>query len=295
MNFKEFIENDRENHNSEKFEGTFLDYLELVRKNPDIVKLAHKRIYDMIIEQGVEVLKPEDNPKIKKYLKLKTKKYRDNFKLYLVETDNLIKEAINNNCLVDLLALDGSIDKYDFNVTYVSKEIIKKLSSLDTTSNFIGIVKMKEMNNNFGNRILILDDIQDPGNLGTIIRSSVAFNITDIILSNNSVDLYNDKVIRSSEGMIYKINIVRTDLIKVVKKLKENNYLILGTNVREGVDVKEVNSSRFALIMGNEGKGVKEEILNLCDKNLYIKMNKNCESLNLGVATGILLYELGEK
>lgn len=236
-----------------------------------------------------------DNSKIKKYLKLKTKKYRDNFKLYLVETDNLIKEAINNNCLVDLLALDGSINKYDFNITYVSKEIIKKLSSLDTTSNFIGVVKKKEMSNNFGNRILILDDIQDPGNLGTIIRSSVAFNITDIILSTNSVDLYNDKVIRSSEGMIYKINIIRTDLIKVINKLKENNYLILGTNVRNGVDVKEVNSSRFALIMGNEGKGVKEEILNLCDKNLYIKMNKNCESLNLGVATGILLYELGEK
>ncbi len=236
-----------------------------------------------------------DNSKIKKYLKLKTKKYRDNFKLYLVETDNLIKEAINNNCLVDLLALDGSINKYDFNITYVSKEIIKKLSSLDTTSNFIGVVKMKEMSNNFGNRILILDDIQDPGNLGTIIRSSVAFDITDIILSTNSVDLYNDKVIRSSEGMIYKINIIRTDLIKVINKLKENNYLILGTNVRNGVDVKEVNSSRFALIMGNEGKGVKEEILNLCDKNLYIKMNKNCESLNLGVATGILLYELGEK
>ena len=221
-----------------------------------------------------------DNPKIKKYLKLKTKKYRDNFKLYLVETDNLIKEAINNNCLVDLLALDGSIEK---------------LSSLDTTSNFIGVVKMKEMNDNLGSRILILDDIQDPGNLGTIIRSSVAFNITDIILSTNSVDLYNDKVIRSSEGMIYKINIVRTDLIKVIKKLKENNYLILGTNVRDGVDVKEVNSSRFALVMGNEGKGVKEEIINLCDKNLYIKMNKNCESLNLGVATGILLYELGAK
>ena len=120
-----------------------------------------------------------DNPKIKKYLKLKTKKYRDNFKLYLVETDNLIKEAINNNCLVDLLALDGSIDKYDFNITYVSKEIIKKLSSLDTTSNFIGVVKMKEMNDNLGSRILILDDIQDPGNLGTIIRSSVAFNISD--------------------------------------------------------------------------------------------------------------------
>ena len=95
--------------------------------------------------------------------------------------------------------------------------------------------------------------------------------------------------------MIYKINIIRTDLIKVINKLKENNYLILGTNVRDGVDVKEVNSSRFALIMGNEGNGVKEEILNLCDKNLYIKMNKNCESLNLGVATGILLYELGEK
>ena len=233
-----------------------------------------------------------DNPKIKKYLKLKTKKYRDEFKLYLVETDNLIKEAINNNCLVDLLVLDGSLNKYYFNVTYVSKEIIKKLSSLDTTSNFIGIVKMKEMNNNFGNRILILDDIQDPGNLGTIIRSSVAFNITDIILSNNSVDLYNDKVIRSSEGMIYKINIVRTDLIKVVKKLKENNYLILGTNVREGVDVKEVNPSRFALVMGNEGNGVGRLVKEKCDFIASIPMKGDIDSLNASVAAGVLAYEI---
>ena len=95
MNFKEFIENDRENHNSEKFEGTFLDYLELVRKNPDIVKLAHKRIYDMIIEQGVEVLKPEDNPKIKKiYGNEKIKRYNF-FKDDFCEIDKVIMKLMN--------------------------------------------------------------------------------------------------------------------------------------------------------------------------------------------------------
>ena len=95
MNFKEFIENDRENHNSEKFEGTFLDYLELVRKNPDIVKLAHKRIYDMIIEQGVEVLKPEDNPKIKKiYGNEKIKRYNF-FKDDFFGIDKVIMKLMN--------------------------------------------------------------------------------------------------------------------------------------------------------------------------------------------------------
>ena len=143
-----------------------------------------------------------------------------------------------------------------------------------------------------GNHILILDDIADPGNLGTIIRSSCAFNVDTIILSTNSVDIYNDKVLRSTQGMIFNMNIIYCDLEDIIPKLRDNGYLILGTNVNNGVDVRTVKVSKYALIMGNEGHGVGENIQNMCDKNLYIAMNFDCESLNVAVATSILLYEL---
>ena len=152
-------------------------------------------------------------------------------------------------------------------------------------------IKKKEI----GNKVLILDDIQDPGNLGTIFRSCVAFNIETIILSNNSVDLYNDKVIRASEGMIFKVNIIRDDIIKVINNLKDNNYVIYGTKVDGGENIdKVVVAPKYALVMGNEGAGVSTKVLELCDKYLYIPMNSNCESLNVGVATSIILYSLNK-
>ena len=233
-----------------------------------------------------------DNLKVKKYVKLKNKKYRDIEKMYLVETNHLVEEALNHQVLVDLLVLENEQVSYNFNYTYVTKEIMKKLSNLETIPKVIGVVKMLEPSNNLGNSILLLDDIQDPGNLGTIIRSSVAFNVSTIVLSLNCVDLYNEKVIRSTQGMLFKINIMRADLKEIIANLKKDNYLILGTNVKDGFDVKNIKVNKYALIMGNEGKGVKEELLTLCDKNLYIKMNNNCESLNVSVATSILLYEL---
>ncbi len=233
-----------------------------------------------------------ENNKIKKYLRLKQKKYRDLENLFIVEGEHLVVEALNSNRLYDLLVLDGYNFDIDFNYTYVSLNIMKKLSNMESVPKVIGIVKKIENDFLVGDRVLLLDDIQDPGNLGTIIRSSVAFSITDIVLSLNTVDLYNDKVIRSSQGMIFKINIVKKDLIETIKELKNNNYLILGTNVHDGVDIRDINPLKFALIMGNEGQGVKKEIQDMCDKNIYIKMNDNCESLNVGVATSIILYEL---
>ena len=106
------------------------------------------------------------------------------------------------------------------------------------------------------------------------------------------MDIYNDKVIRSSQGMLFHQNIFYDDLEIVINKLKEDNYVILGTDVNNGEDVRSINVNKYALIMGNEGNGVRSNIKNLCDKNLYIKMNKDCESLNVGVATSILIYEL---
>ena len=233
-----------------------------------------------------------ENNKIKKYLKLKNKKYRDEEKLFIVEGEHLIEEAIKKELLFDLLVLDEYDYKIDFPYTIVSDNIMKKLSDMESIPRVIGIVKQKEENYNFGNRILILDDIQDPGNLGTIIRSSVAFNVTDIILGLGCVDLYNDKVIRSSQVMLFNINIIRCDIKNIINDSKNKGYMILGTNVRDGIDVSTLVVNKYALVMGNEGNGVKKEIQDMCDKNIYIEMNKECESLNVGVATSIILYEL---
>jgi TrmH family RNA methyltransferase len=146
-----------------------------------------------------------------------------------------------------------------------------------------------------GNKILLLDGIQDPGNLGTIIRSSVAFGVTTIILSPDTVDLYNPKVIRSSEGMFCHINVITMDLEEAINIIKTKNIIVYGTDVVDGEDVSEVNDkTSYALIMGNEGNGVKSNIQELCYENLYIPMQETCESLNVGVACSILLYELGE-
>ena len=245
-----------------------------------------------IVGSGFMLITSLDNSKIKKYLKLKTKKYRDQEKLFLIEGEHLVKEALKSNKLIDLLVLEGVEVTIDFPYTYITSEIIKKLSSLESLPKMIGVVKYLDSKEIESDKVLILDNIQDPGNLGTIIRSSLAFNVRDIILSFDCVDIYNEKVIRSTQGMLFKVNIIKSDLKKIILDLKNKDYVILGTNVREGIDVREIKPEKFALIMGNEGQGVRPEVSKLCDKNLYINMNKDVESLNVGVATSILLYEL---
>ena len=225
------------------------------------------------------------NTKVKNWNKLKEKKYRDEAGLFLIEGDHLIKEALKKQMVVSTIGLN---ETYDYTV---NPEILKKLSSQKSGTKEIAVVKKIEEKKIEGDKILILDNIQDPGNLGTIIRSAVAFNISTIILSDDCVDLYNDKVIRSSEGMIFNINIVRKKLIEIIPKIKENGYTVYATTVN-GKGYFE-NDSKIALVIGNEGNGIKEDILNLCDKNITIKMNKECESLNAGVAASILMYELG--
>lgn len=225
------------------------------------------------------------NTKVKNWNKLKEKKYRDETGLFLVEGNHLIKEALKKQMVVSTIGLN---ETYDYTV---NPEILKKLSSQKSGTKEIAVVKKIEEKKIEGDKILILDNIQDPGNLGTIIRSAVAFNISTIILSDDCVDLYNDKVIRSSEGMIFNINIVRKKLIEIIPKIKENGYTVYATTVN-GKGYFE-NDSKIALVIGNEGNGIKEDILNLCDKNITIKMNKECESLNAGVAASILMYELG--
>lgn len=236
-----------------------------------------------------------NNPTIKEISKLKNKKYRDLTNTYLVEGDHLIEEAYKNNLLTKIILLEDTTCNYDIEKIYVTKEVMKKLTELDTPNKIIGIVK-ENTPLPIGNKILILDNIQDPGNLGTIIRSSVAFDIDTIVLSPNTVDTYNPKVIRSTQGMIFYTNIITLKLKEFIDEIKTKNYTIFGTNVRNGKNIKEITlPEKFALVLGNEGQGVSKEIEALCDDNIYIKMSSKCESLNVSVATSILLYEVYNK
>lgn len=237
-----------------------------------------------------------NNEHIKELNKLKEKKYRDQTGTFIIEGEHLVFEAIKKDLVKELIVLVGE-DFYSDSVkiTFVSKEVMKKLSSMDSYPNVIGICNKKEEEQIKGN-ILILEDIQDPGNLGTMIRSAVAFNIDTIVLSPMTVDLYNPKVIRSTQGMLFNTNIIVGRLEEIIPKLKEQNYKIYGTKVDNGKDIRNMKKiDKYALIIGNEGKGMSKKISNLCDDFLYIKMNDSVESLNAAVASSILLYEMENK
>lgn len=241
------------------------------------------------------IITSSDNKKIKQLKKLKDRKYRDTEGLFLVEGDHLVSEAYNSELLLELILESSSELDFDVKTTYVTSNVMKELTSLATPTTVIGVCEKRKPSFNLGNHILILDNIQDPGNLGTIIRSAVAFNIDTIILGEGTVDIYNPKVLRATQGLIFKINIIESNLLDIIPQLKRDNYMILGTSVINGIELKSFNkSNKFAIIMGNEGHGISKDIYNLCDNLLYIKMNSACESLNVATACSIILYQLDE-
>ena len=242
------------------------------------------------------VISSLENNKVKDLVKLQQKKYRDLTNTYLVEGEHLVEEVLKEDIVIELIVLEGEEYSYSCETSYVSYDVMKKISTLDTPPKIMALCKKKENLEILGNRILLLDEVQDPGNLGTIIRSSLAFSIDTIILSNNCCDLYNPKVLRSTQGIFCHINILTMDTYDAIKWMGDHSIPLYGTSVVGGVEASSLTNEEkeaFCLIMGNEGKGLSNDILSLCDKKLYIPMNSKVESLNVGVACSILLYELG--
>lgn len=235
-----------------------------------------------------------DNKKIKDIKKLTQKKYHDDQELFLVEGEHLVMEAYKSGYLKNIILVEGNKFPLEKDNIYVTDKVMNYLTELDSHQKVMGICyKLKEKE--FGNRILVLDGVQDPGNLGTIIRSAVAFNCDTLILSQNTVDVYNSKVIRASQGLIFNLNIIVKDIKDVINNLKNEDYDIIGTKVDDGIDIRNIKvPEKFVLVMGNEGQGVSDEVLDLCTSYAHIKMDDNCESLNVGVATSIMLYELSK-
>ena len=231
-----------------------------------------------------------NNSKVKACSKLKEKKFRDEENSFLIEGDHLVECALNYGVVKEIITTDENYKIPHIPVYYVTSSIMKKLSNQVTGTNIIAVCQKIPERQIQGN-VCLLDNIQDPGNLGTIIRSAKAFGIDTLVLSLDTVDLYNDKVIRASEGLLFDLNIIKSDLKTIIKKLKENNYKIYGTNCKEGLELKKVNFAPLsAIIIGNEGRGMKPDLTSLCDEMIHIKIDG--ESLNAAVAASIIFYEV---
>ncbi|MGZ9413307.1 TrmH family RNA methyltransferase [Mycoplasma sp. 480] len=238
------------------------------------------------------------NQKIIDLNKLKIKKYRDKSNLYLIENPKIIEEALKQNLIEEIVTSQQEVyekfsTKLKIKSFLVTEEIIKKLSFTDTPQNIIAVCKKNTNNYDFSSKIVILDNIQDPGNLGTILRNCQAFGFKDIIVKG--VDIYNEKVVRSSQGAFFYLNIIQTnDLVFYLNQLK-NKYWIYGTVLKkESVELSNIkkNKEKIAIIFGNEGNGISSEIQNFINENIYIKID--FESLNVAIANGIILNHFKE-
>lgn len=228
-----------------------------------------------------------NNPKIKNLIKLKEKKYRDLTNTFIVEGDHLVREALKKELVIEIYSL--SDEDYGVPSFKITEAVMKKITNQVSISPIIALCK-KMGEEPIKGPVLILDGIQDPGNLGTIIRSAVAFSMPNIIISDNSVDLYNPKVIRSTEGMLFHVNAIRKNLSEYLPTLKKD-YQIIGTDVRMGVNIRNLSlNSNYGIVIGSEGSGMGVS-KDFCDTFIKIPMSDKCESLNAGVSASIIMYE----
>jgi RNA methyltransferase, TrmH family len=238
------------------------------------------------------------NGNVKNWRKLHTKKERDKVGKFLVEGFHLVEEALKAEAVETVLMTEDTtfpatwkMDNTD--VIIVTKEIMQALSETETPQGIIAICQKSDVAdvNLQGGTYLLIDAVQDPGNIGTMIRTADAAGVSAVIIGNGSVDVYNSKAIRSTQGSLFHVPVVKGDLQEWIGKLQENGIKVYGTSLHEAKPYQEVKiDGPAALIVGNEGSGVQEEVLAMTDENLYIPIHGSAESLNVAVASGILLY-----
>ena len=235
-----------------------------------------------------------------KFLKsLQIKKQRDISKRFVIEGEKMVNELLTQSKYeIDTIYHTNIFDidsvPTSINCELISDKDLERISGFKKANKVFAIVKQVSNNTidyNEKNLILVLDDINDPGNLGTIIRTADWFGVTQIIASKNTVELYNSKVIQSSMGAIYRINFVVADLINEITNLNQNDFTVSAAIIHGDNIYKSKLPTKTALLMGSESHGISNELLELINLKISIPNFGNSESLNVAMATGILLSE----
>lgn len=255
----------------------------------------------------MQVISSKDNEFIKHIKKLKEKKYRDENKEFIIEGIKLIKEAIEeqskikqivicDNCQnSDVIPKDMMYEIAKYDCIYVTEKIFKLISDVNTPQGILAIIEMSndEASIDYSEDIIVaLDDIQDPGNLGTILRTVDSIGLKQILVSKGTADCYNPKVVRSTMGAIFRVNILECeDLEKTLKEVKKHKFELVITSLQTENSIYDIDYNKKVIVIGNEANGVEQKIQDMADVKVKIPMLGKTESLNASVATGIVLYE----
>ncbi len=255
----------------------------------------------------MNVISSKDNEIVKSVKKLKEKKYRDLENAYIVEGIKMVREAIEEKALIRQIIICDDCEKSDsipkelmyeiakYDCTYVTSKVFKYISEVQTPQGVLAVIEKNngDLDINYNEDIIVaLDDIQDPGNLGTILRTVDSVGLTQILVSKGTADCYNPKVVRSSMGAIYRVKVIECeDLLETLKEIKKNKFKILVTSLGDSKNIYDMKYNKKVLVIGNEANGVEERIMNIADEKIKIPMLGRTESLNAAVATGIVLYE----
>lgn len=248
-------------------------------------------------------IESRDNKKIKELNKLKLKKYRVSRSEFVVENWKIIQDAFTDGIYFKELFLTKSfLDKNknklenmlgNSNVFLISESVGKNLSALESPQGVLAVYDKLDKNLDLEGDIVYLNGINDPGNMGTILRSALAFGLKNVVLDEECVDLYNTKTIQAAKDAIFKLNIVFDKDREVFQKIKENNFIIFVTNVKKGENLREAFGKREkrCIVLGSESQGVDISLEKEATKLINIKTTSSIESLNVAISAGIIFYE----
>ena len=255
----------------------------------------------------MQVITSKENETVKIIKKLKDKKYRDETGLYIIEGLKMLEEAIEEKARIRKIIIceeclkAGDLEQkvlYEiakYNCIYVNSNVFNSLTDVVAPQGIMAVIEKpnKDIKIKYDQDIILaLDGIQDPGNLGTILRTADSVNLKQIIVTKNTADSYNPKVVRSTMGAILRIKIIETDdLAKTLKEAKKNKFKIVATSLDTNNSIYDIDYNKKVIVIGNEANGVSKEIQELADNKVKIPMLGKTESLNASVATGIILYE----
>lgn len=248
------------------------------------------------MENYMEQITSAQNSKIKNANKLKKKRDRDKTGQALIEGIHLIEEAYQSDIVIKQLFViepnrtDEALKDYAEETFEINMKVAESLSGTITPQGFFAVIEKPKYDVTQAKQVLLIDRIQDPGNLGTLIRTSDAAGIDLIVMEKGTADPYQDKVLRASQGSVFHIPVITADLKTFIADF---NGPVYGTALENAQPYKEVASQDiFALLLGNEGEGVNKALLNETSQNLTIPIYGKAESLNVAIAGSILLYHL---
>lgn len=235
------------------------------------------------------------NEKVKQWRKLQKQRDREKAGAFLIEGYHLLEEAKQSGAAIleIIVEQDKEIPKqcHDYPITMVSKSVFAHVSQTETPQGIAAVVAMSAPPDITGHHVLLVDAVQDPGNLGTIIRTADAAGFDAVVLGEGTVDLYNGKVIRATQGSLFHVPVVRRNLTEMTDLLKADGFEIWAAALKQANIYNQLKvPDKTALIVGNEGAGIHANLLEAADRSVTIPIHGKAESLNVHVAAGILMY-----